>query len=235
MDRVILFSGGVGSSLLLYDLIEKHGFNKITPILVHNGDSPNEAKVNIALDLCNNLGVSLTMAQSRGKQYRDYSLAFWGLEMLSSAVYSITEGGLRRGGDIGVYLGVTLDYLGDLDMVDDMCRFCSVLGQAISGRVRLVTPFKYLSRDQSIEHLKSIYGSDLEYFISETHSCELGSSCGNCDGCYRRFVTFQSTNTPDNRSQVDPKSEGFRLFVSRVLEGNYSTQYCKVVEKWADI
>jgi 7-cyano-7-deazaguanine synthase in queuosine biosynthesis len=232
MQRVVLFSGGVGSSLLLYDLIEKHGFNNITPILVHSGDTPNEATRSIALDLCNNLGVSLTMTQSRGKQYRDYSLAFWGLEMLSSAVYSITQGGHLKGGDIGVYLGVTLDNLGDLDMVDDMCRFCSVLSQAISGQVRLITPFKYLSRDQVIEHLRLTYDSDLDYFITETQSCELGTRCGHCDGCYRRFVIFQSTNTPKNNCRVDPESDGFRGFVSKILEGNYSTQYCKIVGEW---
>ena len=198
---LVVFSGGMDSTVALYDAIEK--YEDVETITFNYGSKHNDAEYAYALKTCGKLGVKNTridldfinqyfqsdLLKSGGDipegHYEEETMKATVVPFRNGIMLSIAAGLAESGEAQTLVLG---NHYGDHAIYPD-CRqiFADALGVAIQlcdwKEVKLIRPFVNITKGDIAK-----IGKDLKVDFTKTWSCYKGleKQCGKCGTCIER-------------------------------------------------
>ena len=214
MKRVLVYSGGLDSTVLLYHAVNLYGKDKIEAITFDYGSKHNAKEIECAIWNCKKLGVEhkLFHLESIGENFKSSLLKGGekipyghyaeenmkktvvpqrnGIMLLIAAGYTESIGGgevwiASHSGDHFIYRDCTPEYN---VMLNGLIRYGSEM------TVELRAPFIKLFKWDIVEK-----GRDLGVDFAHTWSCYEGKNvhCGKCGTCSERIEAFQKAGVVD--------------------------------------
>jgi 7-cyano-7-deazaguanine synthase len=220
MKVVIIYSGGMDSTVTLYDAVNKYGNNNIKAITFNYGSKHNDAETLRAKKTCKSLDVnhviinleSITehlesnLLKNGGDipegHYAESNMKKTVVPFRNGIMLSVACGVAESWGAKKVIIG---NHAGDHAVYPD-CRgtFISAMNEAMAygtyEGVNIESPFCSLSKADIAKH-----GNILNVNWSDTYSCYKGEDlhCGKCSTCFERREAFVLAKVTDPTEYVD--------------------------------
>ena len=215
---LVVFSGGMDSTVALYDAIEK--YEDVETITFNYGSKHNDAEYAYALKTCGKLGVKNTridldfinqyfqsdLLKSGGDipegHYEEETMKATVVPFRNGIMLSIAAGLAESGEAQTLVLG---NHYGDHAIYPD-CRaeFIDPMARAIKAgtyaEVELHSPFCKMTKTDIAKR-----GAELNVDFSLTWSCYKGGEkqCGRCSTCFERREAFYDSGIPDPTDYLD--------------------------------
>ena len=201
MKNIILLSGGMDSTTLLYKI--RNETKDIVAVFYDYGQKCSMKEQITAYKICSRLGIPIATFKindlfrysSSGlleNKAGSYELEFRNGVLLASTISLAMQ--VYKGEDVNIYIGVEkigLNYFDCSRTFIDKINEIAMLGS--NGRIKIKAPFVDIGKDKVLEIAK-----ELNVPLKETWSCyeNLDKPCGKCDGCIDRKLlgVFYDTN-----------------------------------------
>lgn len=215
---LIILSGGMDSTTLLYDIVKRYGSKNVFAISFNYGSKHNKWELSSAMNTCHNLKVrhkvidirsvftlfksALLNHRSSEKiphgHYEDQNMVKTVVPFRNGILLSLAVGIAESNNIDTVFYGA---HGGDHAIYPD-CRldFLDAMNEAANLGTYITVEIKapYIGMDK-ISILKR--GKKLKVNYKNTHTCydpdNSGRSCGKCGSCVERLEAFKKNNIKD--------------------------------------
>ncbi len=221
---VIILSGGMDSSTLLYDVVRQRGASNIIALSFNYGSKHNAIELPLAKKSCEKLGVLHKLVDLREifshfksnllqggaaiptGHYQQANMKLTIVPYRNGILLSCAVGLAESVGADTVFYGA---HSGDHFIYED-CRpeFVKAFSEAATlgtmNKIKIEAPYSNMNKITILQR-----GKELGVDYSLTHTCyapnEKGESCGLCGSCQERLEAFRENNIIDPLKYYDSK------------------------------
>jgi len=220
MKTVLIYSGGMDSTVLLYGLVKEHGKENVRAISFNYQSKHNDREFKSAVNTCDSLGVQLdridlsevskhltsdllkTGAEIPEGHYAESNMKKTVVPFRNGIMLSIACAIAESCGAENVAIG---NHAGDHAVYPD-CRvnFVKAMSRATElgtyEEIYIRSPFQELLKEQICT-----LGNTLEVNWTGTYSCYKGDEvhCGRCSTCFERREAFVNAQVYDPTEYAD--------------------------------
>lgn len=195
--HVVLCSGGLDSSILAWELKQKHKDELL--VFIDYGQYNKEAEYKAASALAYALHVPLAYINAgsifRGSHSQiltgaeDYSVEKSELPGRNLALLSIVAAAIPRASEAVLYIGIHKTEAAYPDCTVEFVEKANELFSFMTnGRITVSAPYMNISKQLMVEH--AIRKGMPHKLIEQSMSCYNGTNCGKCPPCRQRKQIF---------------------------------------------
>lgn len=218
MKKIIILSGGMDSTTLLYDVVKTYGAKNVIALSFNYGSRHNELELDCAKESCKKLKVKYALLDiepimssfnsdsallvKSGKvipkgHYENKNMKKTVVPFRNGILLSLAAGFAEANKANTVFYGA---HAGDHEIYPD-CRkdFTKTFSKAVTlgtyNQIRIEAPYTKLDK-YGILKIGAVLGVD----YSKTHTCynpKEGVSCGKCGSCQERLEAFEKIGDND--------------------------------------
>jgi len=221
--KIIIISGGMDSTTLLYDVVKKYGNKNIIALSFDYGSKHNSYELPLAQKSCKKLGVEQRIINVKNifNQFNSALLKHKDSEAIPEGHYEDksmkkTVVPFRNGILLSIAAGLAESIMADTvfygahggdHIIYPDCRiefektFSSAASLGTFNKIKIKAPYRSINK---IGILKK--GIKLKVPYQDTHTCynpsKKGESCGKCGACQERLEAFNKLNIKDPKKYV---------------------------------
>jgi len=221
---IIILSGGLDSTTLLYDLVQQRGPENVVALSFNYGSKHNVIELPLAVKSCRKLKVEHVLVDLREIFSHFKSNLLQGGEDIPTGHYEQANmkltivpyrNGILLSCAIGLAESIGADtvyygaHSGDHFIYEDTRpEFIKAFSEAAvlgtMNKIRIEAPYSNMNKASILKR-----GGELGVDYSLTHTCyspnEKGESCGRCGSCQERLESFEENKIEDPLVYYNPR------------------------------